>query len=102
MIESQIAYILDALRHLDRSGAAAVDVREDALASYHDAVQDTMRGTVGIVGGCASWYLDRHGRNTTLWPRFTFQFRAQTRQFDAGSYETVPRRAGRRQRERMA
>ncbi|HUY85978.1 MAG TPA: hypothetical protein VMU77_02600, partial [Acidimicrobiales bacterium] len=36
-----------------------------------------------------SWYLDQHGRNTTLWPRFTFQFKAKTAHFDAESYQFV-------------
>ena len=31
-----------------------------------------MKRTVWTTGGCASWYLDAHGRNTTLWPRTTF------------------------------
>ncbi len=39
-------------------------------------------------GGCASWYLDAHGNNTTLWPDFTFRFRRQTRRFDVAAYET--------------
>jgi hypothetical protein len=40
-------------------------------------------------GGCASWYLDKEGRNTTLWPDHTFRFVRQTRSFDAGRYELV-------------
>ena len=34
-----------------------------------------MKRTVWSTGGCSSWYLDVHGRNTTLWPRTTFNFR---------------------------
>jgi len=37
-----------------------------------------MQRTIWTTGGCASWYLDAHGRNTTLWPGFTFTFRALT------------------------
>jgi hypothetical protein len=37
--------------------------------------------------GCSSWYLDAAGRNTTLWPDFTFRFRRRTRRFDADSYQ---------------
>ena len=33
--------------------------------------------------GCASWYVDEHGRNVTLWPDWTFRFRQQTAKFDA-------------------
>ena len=37
-----------------------------------------MRRTVWSAGGCASWYLDSHGRNITLWPGSTFTFRRMT------------------------
>jgi hypothetical protein len=40
-----------------------------------------------MTGGCASWYLDAHGNNTTLWPDFTFRFRRQTKRFDLDAYE---------------
>ena len=46
-----------------------------------------MRGTVWTSGGCASWYLDARGRNTTLWPTFTWPFRERTRRLDPAHYE---------------
>jgi hypothetical protein len=51
-----------------------------------------MRGTVWLAGGCASWYLDEDGRNTTLWPDFTFRFRHALRHFDPQSYDGRPLR----------
>jgi cyclohexanone monooxygenase len=44
---------------------------------------------VWSAGGCASWYLDSHGRNVTLWPRATFTFRRLLSSFDRDSYEVV-------------
>jgi hypothetical protein len=38
-------------------------------------------------GGCSSYYLDRNGRNSSIWPGFTFAFRRRTRTFDLGDYE---------------
>jgi hypothetical protein len=49
-----------------------------------------MRRTVWSTGGCASWYLDDHGRNVTLWPRTTFAFRRLTASFDPEAYTAVP------------
>ena len=46
-----------------------------------------MRRTVWSTGGCASWYLDAHGRNTTLWPRATFTFRSLLSRFDVDAYD---------------
>jgi hypothetical protein len=48
-----------------------------------------MRRTVWSAGGCASWYLDDHGRNVTLWPRATFTFRRLLSAFDPEAYELV-------------
>ena len=40
----------------------------------------------GRRAGCRSWYLDASGRNTTLWPDYTFRFRRQTARFDEREY----------------
>jgi hypothetical protein len=48
-------------------------------------------------GGCASWYLDAEGRNTTIWPDHTYQFVRRTRRFDASRYEVVARRPDRQE-----
>ncbi len=45
-----------------------------------------MQRTVWNTGGCASWYLDEHGRNTILWPRTTFTFRKLLAEFDPAAY----------------
>ena len=37
--------------------------------------------------GCMSWYLTRSGKNTTMWPGFTFEFRLRTRHFDEEAYD---------------
>jgi cyclohexanone monooxygenase len=50
-----------------------------------------MKRTVWSAGGCASWYLDEHGRNTVLWPRTTFKFRELTARFDVAAYEVTAR-----------
>jgi cation diffusion facilitator CzcD-associated flavoprotein CzcO len=86
MIESQLAYVMGALRALDANGAAALDTRPDAQAAFNAAVQARMRGTVWTKGGCASWYLDAHGRNTTLWPGTSWSFRRATRRFDPAEH----------------
>ncbi|HEU4947988.1 MAG TPA: NAD(P)/FAD-dependent oxidoreductase [Kribbella sp.] len=86
MIESQIAYILDAVRTMDAAGLAEVEVRPQVQREFVDSVRSSMRNTVWTRGGCTSWYLDSEGRNTTLWPSFSFRFRQLTRRFDAGQY----------------
>ncbi len=91
MIEAQIAYVVDAIETMHRTGAASVELRAPALAAWTDTIRRKAAGTVWNSGGCASWYLDAEGRNTTLWPDYTFRFRRGTRRFDPARYELVAR-----------
>jgi len=91
MAESHINYLASALDELDRYGLATFEVREDRQRQYNKNVQDRMKHTIWTTGGCASWYLDAYGNNTTLWPNFTFLFRAMTRRFDRAAYKTTAR-----------
>ncbi|AZD75399.1 flavin-containing monooxygenase [Pseudomonas chlororaphis] len=87
MIESQIAYILGALDTLQRLGVTSVDVDPQAQARFNQGLRHRLRGAVWSVGSCQSWYVDPHsGRNVALWPGFSWQFRQQTRYFDAEAY----------------
>jgi cation diffusion facilitator CzcD-associated flavoprotein CzcO len=85
MIESQLAYILDALRLMRQRGIQAVEPRADIQGAYNEEIQRRMRGTVWT-SGCASWYLDAGGVNSTLWPGFTAEYRWRTYRFDPASY----------------
>jgi cation diffusion facilitator CzcD-associated flavoprotein CzcO len=86
MIESQISYVIDALRTMGARQASTVEVRREPFEAYNAELQSKMTRTVWNTGGCASWYLDAEGRNTTLWPDFTWKFRQRTRRFDAEHY----------------
>jgi cation diffusion facilitator CzcD-associated flavoprotein CzcO len=89
MIESQIAYILSALEQMETGGIASVEPTLAAQQAWTDDMQRRMQRTVWSTGGCASWYLDEHGRNTTLWPRSTFAFRGLLRNFDLDKYNVT-------------
>lgn len=86
MIESQLNYALDGLRTMRGRRASSVEVREDVQSAYNRRLQSELDGTVWTAGHCQSWYLDDTGRNTTLWPSFSYAFRQQTRRFDPGDY----------------
>lgn len=89
MIESQINYLVDALETIDRHGIGTIEVRQDAQDQYNRELQAKLSRSVWNNGGCASWYLDKHGNNTTLWPGFTFEFRSMLRKFDLAAYRSV-------------
>jgi cation diffusion facilitator CzcD-associated flavoprotein CzcO len=86
MIEAQLRYVAAALRERDRRGAATVEVTPAAQAAFVERVSRRMVRTVWTTGGCRSWYLDSHGRNTTLWPDFTWRFVLDTRRFNASGH----------------
>ena len=87
MIESQLAYVLDCLRVMRESGATTFEVKPDAAERYNKQLQQKLQGTVWTSGHCHSWYLDDTGRNTILWPTFSWTYRRHTRNFDTESYE---------------
>jgi cation diffusion facilitator CzcD-associated flavoprotein CzcO len=82
MIESNVEYILSVLDHVERSGADDVEVTAETVEAFEEDIARRSEGTVWTAGGCDSWYLDASGRNTTLWPDFTFRFRRLCRSFD--------------------
>jgi cyclohexanone monooxygenase len=88
MIESQVQYVLDAVRTMRARGWRSVDVRPDVQEHYNAAIQKRLGRTVWA-SGCRSWYLTSSGRNTTLWPGFTFEYRFRTRRFDPGDYDAA-------------
>ncbi len=91
MIEAQIEHLLGALTHLDRTGGAGIEPRRDAQARFVAEIDRKMASTVWKTG-CTSWYLDATGRNSTLWPGYTFSFTSRARAFDSSDYVTEARR----------
>ncbi|KJK38347.1 cyclohexanone monooxygenase [Streptomyces variegatus] len=90
MIESQLNYLADYVRQLDvLGGRVALDARPDAVRAWNHRVQERMKRTVWNTGGCTSWYLDASGRNTTIWPGTTGEFRRATRRVDLAEYDVL-------------
>jgi cyclohexanone monooxygenase len=89
VIESQVEYIRDAIRTMGRHRYAAIEPTVRAQREWNDDLQRRMRRTVWNTGGCSSWYLDEHGRNTVLWPRSTFVMRQLLSEFDVAAYDVA-------------
>jgi cation diffusion facilitator CzcD-associated flavoprotein CzcO len=87
MIESQAHYICEALKAAKENGVHTLEVKPEAQHGFVDQVQQQLRRTVWQ-SGCKSWYLNEQGRNTSLWPGFTFSYRLKTRRFQIGKYLT--------------
>jgi cation diffusion facilitator CzcD-associated flavoprotein CzcO len=95
MIESQIEHVLRCLEAMERRGATRIEIRPQAQAEFNRRLQDRMPKTVWMAGGCKSWYVDRTGVNSTLWPGFTWRFRQIARDVRPQSYRFDPVAAGR-------
>jgi cation diffusion facilitator CzcD-associated flavoprotein CzcO len=85
MIESQIAYVVDEVTQMKARAWKDVEVRADVLSAYNEDLHAKFPNTIWNTG-CTSWYRTSTGKNTTLWPGFTFDFRRRTRRFDPESY----------------
>jgi cation diffusion facilitator CzcD-associated flavoprotein CzcO len=85
MIESQVHYAMECLRAMRTHRLRAVDVRPEVQSRFNGWLQKRLVHTVWS-SGCRSWYLNANGKNTTLWPGFTFTFRRLTRRFRKTDY----------------
>ena len=88
-LESQIRYVMEALRTMDRERARRLEVRPQSLSAYVSEMDDRSRGSVWTEGGCKAYYTDAEGRNYAIYPGFAAEFRRRTRRFDARDYELV-------------
>jgi cation diffusion facilitator CzcD-associated flavoprotein CzcO len=88
MLESQISYVLGALRALAAGRADWLDVRPDAQRAFSDWIAAASSRSAWVTG-CHSWYTTASGRNTNNWPSYTFRYRRRVRRFDPDAYRLV-------------
>ena len=93
MIEAQIEHTLGVLTLTHTQRGAAAEPLDAAQREYVARVDARNATTTWNAGGCHSWYLDRTGRNSTLWPDGVGLFRRTVSRVDAAAYRIEPRRA---------
>ena len=86
MIEQQTKYILRLLEEMDARGAVAAEPTRQAQDEFNAEIQRLVEKGIWTQGGCTSWYLDSHGKNRTIWPKFTFQYWWETRKVNAADF----------------
>jgi cation diffusion facilitator CzcD-associated flavoprotein CzcO len=89
MVEAQTAYVRQALAYRRRHGLAAIEPDPDAQARFLAEVDAGTKGSVWTAGGCASWYLDSTGRNSTLWPWSVRAYRRRLARFDPSEHRVT-------------
>ncbi|ENW07497.1 flavin-containing monooxygenase [Acinetobacter beijerinckii] len=86
IIEAQLTYILDMLKKVQAQQIETVEIRAEVLEQYNDEIQAALKNTVWNTGGCSSYFIDRNGRNSTLWPWTTFEMRSRLAYCDLNDY----------------
>lgn len=85
MIEFATDYVL---RCLDRARSGAWVTTASAQNGFTAEMISRSRHTVWT-SGCQSWYLDRFGNNTAVWPGSTISYWWRTRRVRAADFEAV-------------
>lgn len=86
MMESQYNYIFDYVRHLEKINEPFLDIDPEVQAQHNQDIQKELASTVWQSGGCTSWYQNKHGKNTTLWPGSTVKYRRMTKRVHKHAY----------------
>jgi cation diffusion facilitator CzcD-associated flavoprotein CzcO len=89
MIEAQVKYIMRCLSFMRWKHLKTIDVKPDAQTNFYRKIQERLKPTVWQSGGCRSWYQDDKGRNVSIWPGFTFDYRWQTRRVAWDDYSVT-------------
>lgn len=86
MAEAQIAHAIEVLALTTQRGARSAEPTAEAQAQFVRWMNESLATTVWNRGGCTSWYLDRTGRNSALWPFGVGKFRQTVRRVRAKDY----------------
>jgi len=85
MIESQTNYILDAIQKMQQQNIKSLEVKQEIQDKFNKEIQKKLEGTVWQ-SGCKSWYVSENGKNHTVWPGFTLEFRNRTKTINLNDY----------------
>lgn len=86
MIEAQVDHLLNVLKYMKHRQIKTIEPKPDAQKRFVEKTDQLTKGTVWVSGGCRSWYLDKTGRNSTLWPGTTLSFMKKADRFNREDY----------------
>ena len=89
MIEAQARYIMDAIRMMEQSGIASIEVKRDVQTEFNRELVQGLEGTVWTAG-CNSWYQTKSGRIAAIWPESTVEYWWRTHSVKPGDYDLRP------------
>jgi cation diffusion facilitator CzcD-associated flavoprotein CzcO len=87
-LETQAAYIRQALEQLRERRAGAIEVRAEVEAASDRALQARFAGTAWTQ--CDSWYRDERGRIVANWPGYMREYLEQAKQLSVSDFAFAP------------
>jgi len=88
MIEAQVNYIIQCIRKVQEKGVDYFNVKIEEQNKYNAEIQGRMKNTVWT-SGCKSWYQQDNGKNFTIWPSSTLEYRARTKKVFAPYFDWI-------------
>ena len=90
MIEAQVNYIIKLMSQARSKGANLVDAKPDAAMEFDETVQQDLQGRVWAAN-CGAWYVDKSGRNYTLYPHAVRQYLRDMKEPDTDEFAFTTR-----------
>jgi cation diffusion facilitator CzcD-associated flavoprotein CzcO len=84
-LECGIDHVLAALREMERSRAARIEVEPEVAESFDRELRTALAKTVWH-SGCTNWYVDENGNDPSNWPWVWSTYRRRTEQLEPGAY----------------
>ncbi len=81
LIESQMCYILNSIKNVEKRNKKVVEVKAHAEERYTNHIHSEMTKTVWQSGGCNSWYKSKSGKVIAMFPGFSFTYRRWAKNF---------------------
>jgi cation diffusion facilitator CzcD-associated flavoprotein CzcO len=66
--ENMVGYSLKFIKLILDGEAKSVEVKKEAEIAYTAEMQEALKDTVWKSGGCSSWYINKDGWNSTVYP----------------------------------
>ena len=74
IIEQEVNFIVRLIKLAGTN--SSIEVKNESLKKYNHDIQSKLKDTVWS-SGCSSWYLDKNGKNITLYPEHGRSFKKQ-------------------------
>jgi len=89
IMESQMNFVIQCLRWVNTLlPGAYIDIQKEVQKTYNENLQKCLINTVWS-SGCKSWYIDKAGKNTTIYPGLNVSFRRELRRLDKKDFDLI-------------